>query len=458
MKIRNRIRLIFSFVFLIFLGITFLSVFFISSHYRKQEFFERLKEQSHLTLKLLTEVKGIDEDILQTIDKNTINNLYDEKIILFDSTGKNIYTSIDDTPIHYSIEIINRIKISSEPLQFTEGTYEIYAEKIKRGNEIYFSIAKANDKYGLQKITYLGWTLFLVYFIAIAIVIYATFYFSKLITDPINQLAAEIEKTSSTNLKEIVSIPNTEDEISFLAIKFNELLQRIEKSFAFQKYFIQHVSHELKTPMAVLIANIERISDLNLTEEQKVGLDFQKSGLMQLASVINTLLDISRFEQNDGEIKMTKLRIDELIFETINELSFVYEKAHFDFNIQSEIEDADQLLVNGNERMLRIAMNNLLKNAIAYSSDQVVTINLHFDNSRIKINILNNGKILSNEEQELLYKYFFRGENSRQIKGFGLGLVLTDKIIRIHQADLLYSITPEGENCFTLYFTVNTFS
>ena len=454
MKIRNRIRLIFSFVFLIFLGITFLSVFFISSNYRKQEFFERLKEQSHLTLKLLTEVKGIDEDILQTIDKNTINNLYDEKIILFDSTGKNIYTSIDDTPIHYSIEIINRIKISSEPLQFTEGTYEIYAEKIKKENEIYFSIAKANDKYGLQKITYLGWTLFLVYLIAIAIVIYTTFYFSKLITDPINKLAGEIEKTSSTNLKEIVSIPNTEDEISFLAIKFNELLQRIEKSFAFQKYFIHHVSHELKTPMAVLIANIERISDSNLTEEQKTGLDFQKSGLMQLASVINTLLDISRFEQNDGEIKMTKIRIDELIFETINELSFIYEKAHFDFNIQSEVEDADQLLVTGNERMLRIAMNNLLKNAIAYSSDQIAIINLQIENSRIKIDILNNGKILSTDEQELLYKYFFRGENSRQIKGFGLGLVLTDKIIRIHQADLLYSIAEDGKNCFTVYFKV----
>ena len=454
MKIRNRIRLIFSFVFLIFLGITFLSVFFISSNYRKQEFFERLKEQSHLTLKLLTEVKGIDEDILQTIDKNTINNLYDEKIILFDSTGKNIYTSIDDTPIHYSIEIINRIKISSEPLQFTEGTYEIYAEKIKKENEIYFSIAKANDKYGLQKITYLGWTLFLVYLIAIAIVIYITFYFSKLITDPINKLAGEIEKTSSTNLKEIVSIPNTEDEISFLAIKFNELLQRIEKSFAFQKYFIHHVSHELKTPMAVLIANIERISDSNLTEEQKTGLDFQKSGLMQLASVINTLLDISRFEQNDGEIKMTKIRIDELIFETINELSFIYEKAHFDFNIQSEVEDADQLLVTGNERMLRIAMNNLLKNAIAYSSDQIAIINLQIENSRIKIDILNNGKILSTDEQELLYKYFFRGENSRQIKGFGLGLVLTDKIIRIHQADLLYSIAEDGKNCFTVYFKV----
>ena len=454
MKIRNRIRLIFSFVFLIFLGITFLSVFFISSNYRKQEFFERLKEQSHLTLKLLTEVKGIDEDILQTIDKNTINNLYDEKIILFDSTGKNIYTSIDDTPIHYSIEIINRIKISSEPLQFTEGTYEIYAEKIKKENKIYFSIAKANDKYGLQKITYLGWTLFLVYLIAIAIVIYTTFYFSKLITDPINKLAGEIEKTSSTNLKEIVSIPNTEDEISFLAIKFNELLQRIEKSFAFQKYFIHHVSHELKTPMAVLIANIERISDSNLTEEQKTGLDFQKSGLMQLASVINTLLDISRFEQNDGEIKMTKIRIDELIFETINELSFIYEKAHFDFNIQSEVEDADQLLVTGNERMLRIAMNNLLKNAIAYSSDQIAIINLQIENSRIKIDILNNGKILSTDEQELLYKYFFRGENSRQIKGFGLGLVLTDKIIRIHQADLLYSIAEDGKNCFTVYFKV----
>ena len=294
MKIRNRIRLVFSVVFLIFLGLTFLSVFFISSNYRKQEFFERLKEQSNLTLKLLTEVKEIDEDILQTIDKNRINNLYDEKIVLFDSTGKNIYTSIDDTPIHYSAEIIDRLRKESETISMVQGNYEIYAEKIKSGNAIYFAIAKANDKYGLQKLNHLGWTLLLIYLLAIGIIISFTFYFSKLVTDPINKLAIEIENIRSTNLKQTVTLPTTQDEIALLANKFNELLERIDNSFAFQKYFIQHVSHELKTPMAVLIANIERISNVELSEELRIGLNFQKTGLMQLAGVINTLLDISK--------------------------------------------------------------------------------------------------------------------------------------------------------------------
>jgi signal transduction histidine kinase len=450
MKIRNRIRLIFSIVFLVLLGATFLSVFFISSNYRKQEFFERLKEQSHLTLKLLTEVKDIDEDILQTIDKNTINNLYDEKIVLFDSTGKNIYTSIDDTPIHYSDAIINRLKNEDHSIEITEGTYEVYAEKIHKNGAIYFSIAKANDKYGLQKIEYLGWTLLLIYLIAVAIIIYITFYFSKLVTDPINKLAGEIEKISSANLKEVVTVPATEDEIAFLADKFNELLLRIDRSFAFQKYFIQHVSHELKTPMAVLIANIERVSNEQMSDNLRQGLDFQKNGLMQLASVINTLLDISRFEENAGRISMTSLRVDELIFETMNELAILEEETHFDFNIQSEIEDAAELVVTGNERMLKLAFNNILKNASAYSEDKKVIINLNLKGKKIIVDILNNGKILSSGEQEMLYQYFFRGENSRQVKGFGLGLVLTQKIIQIHKGELQYTVNKEGMNCFSI--------
>ncbi len=452
MKIRNRIRLVFSVVFLIFLGLTFLSVFFISSNYRKQEFFERLKEQSNLTLKLLTEVKEIDEDILQTIDKNRINNLYDEKIVLFDSTGKNIYTSIDDTPIHYSAEIIDRLRKESETISMVQGNYEIYAEKIKSGNAIYFAIAKANDKYGLQKLNHLGWTLLLIYLLAIGIIISFTFYFSKLVTDPINKLAIEIENIRSTNLKQTVTLPTTQDEIALLANKFNELLERIDNSFAFQKYFIQHVSHELKTPMAVLIANIERISNVELSEELRIGLNFQKTGLMQLAGVINTLLDISKFEQNSENINFIALRVDELIFETMNDLSLIQEDVHFDFNIDSKIDDAEQLIISGNERMVRIAFNNLLKNAIAYSENKQVTINLFRKGGSILIEFLNNGKNLSSQEQELLYQYFFRGENSRQIKGFGLGLVLTNKIIQIHHGELSYLVTKESLNCFMVSF------
>src|SRR5262245_28556660 len=121
MKLRNRIVISFSVAFLIVMGVALSGVYYLMSVNRKQEFIQRLKDRPTTTYRLLFDVKEIDHDILQVLDKNTINNLYDEKILLFDSAGKNIYSSVDDTRILFPQEIIKELKQGEDEVIYAEG-------------------------------------------------------------------------------------------------------------------------------------------------------------------------------------------------------------------------------------------------------------------------------------------------------------------------------------------------
>src|SRR6187402_1491546 len=118
MKLQNKIIVSFSLAFSIVLGIALLGTYLLMSINREQEFLLRLKDKTTTTYKLLLEVKEIDHDILQTLDRNTINNLYDEKILLFDSTGKNIYSSVDDIKILFPLEIIEQLKQGEDEISY----------------------------------------------------------------------------------------------------------------------------------------------------------------------------------------------------------------------------------------------------------------------------------------------------------------------------------------------------
>ena len=97
-SLRVRFAIGFSILFTVFLAIALLIVYFSSADFRKEEFYKRLKDRSLTTFKLLIEVEQIDLDLLKVIDRNTLNTLYNEKIIIFEGE-KVIYASIDDKKI-----------------------------------------------------------------------------------------------------------------------------------------------------------------------------------------------------------------------------------------------------------------------------------------------------------------------------------------------------------------------
>src|SRR5215218_4219935 len=104
MQLKHRVPLFFSFLFSLLLASVMLTVYYLFSNFRKIEFKDRLAERSKTIIKLLLEVKEVDDQLLKIIDQNTINRLYNEKTLIFNDSMRLIYSSIDDAIIAWSAE------------------------------------------------------------------------------------------------------------------------------------------------------------------------------------------------------------------------------------------------------------------------------------------------------------------------------------------------------------------
>ncbi|UYQ92622.1 HAMP domain-containing histidine kinase [Chitinophaga horti] len=449
MKLRKKILRSFSFFFILILGFTLGSVYYISSINRQQGFYERIKDLNITVLKLLSTAERIDKSLIDNFDETTIYTLHDEKILLFDSTGKNIYTSIDDAKIPYARGLLRELRDNHRnEITQSEGKFDIVAHTIYHNGKKYFAIGKAYDKAGRDNLHFLAWLLIIIFIISLSLSFFVTLFLSKQITQPITLLTRQVDRISATNLEK-VAVPASTDEIASLATGFNNMLSRVDESFTYQKNFIQHVSHELKNPIAVLIANIERGLHDDSPEVRKQSLEFQKEGLMQIAGVINTLIAISRYDTDTPQKFTDTVHIDELLFECTDELQVIYPQSRFGFNTADSIQSTDDMEVRGDARMLKLAFYNLLKNATEYAADGAASMEVSREDDWLQLRILNDGETIPKEEQAFLFGYFFRGSNSRNKSGIGLGLVMCARIFRLHGATVTYSIA-EGRNCFTL--------
>lgn len=449
MTIRKKIVLYFSSILLVLVGITFVFIYMLFAEYREEEFQQRQKEKIVTTLKFLNDVEEMNESIAQAMDKITIHDFYDEKLLIYNQKKELIHASIDDLPIAISNNILNKLSKQTEWIETKEGSYDVIGVYVESRNGVFYGISKAYDEFGFTKLRFLGWLLVLIY-VGIALVVFLIAnYISQKIAKPITDITRKIQNYDFDKETEPLNLEGVdEDEIKTLALRFNELMQRTRESFVFQKHAIQHISHELKTPISVLVSNLEKLEESSDLPEIKEGLYRQKVGTKSLADIINTLLEISKIEARPKIVK-DDVRIDEVVFDVINELEAIYPDFFFkiDFNIENPSEK--ELKVEGNRQLLRSAFMNLLLNSIVYNSENFTDIIFTITPKSLSVKIINSGEILNKKEQSYLFDHYFRGDNSKGKSGFGLGLVLVQKIVTIHEGKIDYS-SCDDKNAFTI--------
>lgn len=452
MKIRNKIQLYFSVTSILLVGVMFLVVFWLFSEYREEDFQQRQKDKIITTLQFITEIEKYEKELTESIDRLNINSLLNEKLLIFDKTKKLIYSSLDDVPIGYSNKLLEELNERNEWIEMKDGLYDVVAIYFTSNNNSYYGISKAYDEFGYTKLIYLRSVLIIVFIVFTILIVLLSTYFANLISSPISKLAALLEKYRIGEKLITNNITTNTYEIEYLNAKFDELVSRTNNAYNFQKNSIHHISHQLKTPITILISELERIKQTIESDSIKKDIDKQIVKTKSLAEVINTLLEISKIETGQ-QLEKNSIRTDEVIFDCISELNMIYPEFIFEVNYIPSTPKAESLVIKGNEMLIRQAFQNLLNNCISYSNGKNAEIIIDASQEQeLKISFINVGKPVSKEEEKYLFSHFFRGENSHKKIGFGLGLVLTKNIIDLHDGIISYNNSSKNINIFEVEF------
>lgn len=444
-SLRIRFAIGFSILFTVFLSIALLFVYLSYANFRKDEFYSRLKDRALTTFRLLVEVEQIDNDLLRLIDKNTLNSLYNERVLIFEGPHL-IYSIIDDKKIHYDARLLQQVKKEKE-ITISQGDDELIVQSIHAGNKEYVLMAAAFDKYGRRQMIFLKWVMLIVYFTGLAIGWTATYFFVKRVIKPLEILKKNIQNINSANLDIRLQQSNQGDEVNSLATNFNQMLERLQQAFGIQKNFVHYASHELRTPLTAMIGITENALSKKLTPTEHEGvLEQLFQHQLNLTEITNSLLLLS--DNNIANKKQyPSVRLDELIFRSVEIVQHLFSNAQIEVNIEAAGETEEALMVFANEPLLLIAFNNLLKNAVLYSRDNQVIVTVRILNKVKEVEFRNIGEPFSPEEEAMVFTPFYRGSNATAQKGHGLGLSLVKQIAESHNATITYL----RDNTFTVF-------
>ncbi|MDA9966077.1 ATP-binding protein [Gammaproteobacteria bacterium] len=219
--------------------------------------------------------------------------------------------------------------------------------------------------------------------------------------------------------------------------------------------FISNLSHELRTPVSVIKANSETLLDGAL-ENKKDAKIFSKAILHnadRLSEMVTSLIDLSRIEYGELKFVIEKIVLNQIIESVV--LAFKNKAKRK--NIQVVFERQSEVTVHSDAKAIERVLNNLLDNAFKYSPENsIIQITLRKQGEAIRLAVIDQGEGVAEEDQDLVFKRFFRTASARANtqQGSGLGLAIVKNLVYNLQGDVGVDSRPEGGSEF--WFTIPT--
>lgn len=449
MNLKLRFALLFTLLVAVILSGSMAAIYVLYHDYRREDFYRRLEQQANQFYSLHYD-KHYQDSVVRKLTLQSGRQLYEEEDFILDKDLKVIYNFPDTANFFLDSKYLSPLKkelIERFTAGEKEGVMRYYASY-----DVYV-VTVAYDRVGIRKLENLQWILFFVCLGAVAVTAVVSFYYARQITRPLARLSDEIANISESNLTKRVRVGKLNDELSQIASNFNEMLNRLEKAFNIQKSFVHHASHELRTPLASMLSQTESALRQELKQEDyKKVLESLKEDQQGLIDLTNSLLSLSQFEKIASAGDWPEIRIDELLFETVEASRKLFNGIDISIGFENVPEDQNQLCVHGNEALLKSAFVNLIKNAYRYSNNRKVDIKIAAGNDRVLVVFTNTGKQIPHDERSRLFIPFFRGQNAQGQKGFGLGLSIVNRIIHLHLGTVHYEAEGNDVNRFVVEF------
>ncbi|WP_440895588.1 sensor histidine kinase [Amphibacillus sp. Q70] len=282
---------------------------------------------------------------------------------------------------------------------------------------------------------------------------------SKLTRDQqIKYIDQKLNRIIADQTSENLLVFTDDKELVHLLISINNLLNHNRKILADYvrkeesiRKMISNISHDLKTPLTVIVGYLEIIKSNQAIENElskEVNKAYEKA--VELLTLINTFFDLAKLESGDKEIQLEKVNINEACRKGILEFYDLLTDQGLEVSVDIPEES---IYVAGNEEAIDRILRNLISNAIKYGNDgHVVGLNLKYDDSFAYIEVWDKGKGIDELNQESVFERLYTLEDSRnkQYQGSGLGLTITKRLVESLEGDISLSSKANEKTIFTV--------
>jgi len=426
MNLRKRLTFITSLIFGIIFGIATVLIYWTFYKSSERSVYNELE-----TTCLVSGIYYLEKDE-QSDDKHNefkaqFENLIDRsRVAIYDSKGDIRFGSLKNDR-NISPERLLTVK-KNKKISFQSNNHFYYGMYYPDNQGDFYVFVKESNADFKDQINRLLAIVAVVLIVACVSIVVLANILSKIAYRPIKRVVEEVKHKEISTIHQPISSIDSGDELQELIDTYNSLLNRISDTFIIQRNFVSYVSHEFRTPLAAISGTLEVFSQKSRTPEEyqqatKIALD----NVDNLTDILNNMLILT--EAKSSASSYQKFRLDEVIWDIV---TYTQQKFDARISVDLQIQDQDVLNINGNDVLIQLSIQNLVENAIKYSSNKPVEIRIFQHEGQLVVGIQDSGIGIAEDDLPLIGQTFYRGKNIGDIKGSGIGLSLARVIFKQH--------------------------
>ena len=216
------------------------------------------------------------------------------------------------------------------------------------------------------------------------------------------------------------------------------------------------ITHDIKAPAGSIIGYTDLLERLISDKRQKFYLDSMKNSAQHLLALVTSLLDYHRLEAGKMDLNPVAFRPFRLMEDIYNSFLPLAEKKNINLNYSPELEQ--NLTLEGDPFRIRQIAENLLSNALKFTSEGCITLTVSYSGVRLTFKVEDTGCGMSKAEQEKIFTEFTRLPGAQGQEGFGLGLSITRKLVELQNGEISVESTPGHGSCFSVIIPLPSYT